>query len=198
LNQEKPQTIFAISSAMKGEGKTVTALNLAFTAAKDFGKETLLVEGDFKNPTISAYLKAKPQSNLIDVLLSGADINSSIVRFGHHSLSVLPVIQSVRNSSGILNSQEMRSLVATLKQRYNFILIDSPPILSLSDMNILERIVDGIILVVRADSTPVDVVVKAVNSLVTDKLLGIVLNDAKQPMLQYPQYYYGKNGVKVP
>jgi capsular exopolysaccharide synthesis family protein len=191
LTKGKPQTIFAISSSIKGEGKTITSLNLALVMARDFGKKTLLIEGDLKNPSISTYLQLRPQTGLIDVLLNKTDIQSGILNVTTDNLSVLPVVKSVRNSSSILSSQEMSSILSVLKEQYDFILIDSPPILSLPDMNIIEKFTDGIILVVRAEKTPCDAVKTALSSLGADKIVGVILNDAKQLRSQYYGYLYG-------
>ena len=193
LQQEKAQKIFAISSALPGEGKTVTALNLAIVMARDFGKKTLLLEGDFKAPTISRYLKADLESSLIDLLTSGTDLRSTVlpmadtlIPFADDNLAVLPVLKGVKNSSGLLSSQQLKELLSTLKEQYDCILIDAPPVLPLSDMNVFEAVVDGIIMVVRAGKTPRDTFLQALDALATDKLVGIVLNDAK---LSLPGYY---------
>jgi Mrp family chromosome partitioning ATPase len=104
------------------------------------------------------------------------------------NLSVLPLIKSVKNSSSVLSSQELNMLISILKEKYDFILIDCPPILSLPDMNIIEKLVDGILFVVRAERTPRDAVKTALNSLGSDKIVGVILNDAKQASSQYYHY----------
>jgi len=191
LTKGKPQTIFAISSSIKGEGKTITSLNLALVMARDFGKKILLIEGDLKNPAISSYLQLKPQTGMIDIILDKADFQASTLTFAAGNLSVLPVVKSVPNSSGMLSSQEMEILISNLKERFDLILIDSPPILSTPDMNIIEKLVDGIFLVIRAEKTPRDVVRTALNSLGADKIVGVILNDAKHPWSHYYHSLYG-------
>jgi polysaccharide chain length determinant protein (PEP-CTERM system associated) len=188
LTKGTPQTIFAISSSIKGEGKTITSLNLALVMARDFGKKVLLIEGDLKNPAIARYLQLKPQTGMIDILLKKADFQSTILTFALENLSVLPVVKSVQNSSSVLSSQELNMLISILKEKYDFILIDCPPILSLPDMNIIEKLVDGILFVVRTERTPRDAVKTAINSLGSDKIVGIILNDAKQASSQYYHY----------
>src|SRR6266511_407216 len=192
LSLGNSQTIFAISSATEDEGKTVTALNVALVAARDFRKKTLLIEGDFKKPALSTYLQLKPKIDLLDVLTNKADLQSSILNMGHENLSVLPLVNSIRNSSGLLSSPEMKNLIISLKERYDLILIDSPPILTLPDMHILEKLVDGIFLFVRVRRPPREVVIMAMNSLSTDKLAGIILNDVKQPVSHYYRYSYNR------
>jgi polysaccharide biosynthesis transport protein len=181
----KPQTIFSISSAIEGEGKTITSLNLALTAARDFGKRTLLIEGDFKHPTFHKYLGLYRPSSLVDVLLNQADIPSSLINFEHPNLAVLPFGHSVKNSVTMLSSQEFSDMLIRLREHYELILIDSPPILSLPDMVIMEQLVDAILLVVRAGMTPRDAVVKGIQSLAAQKILGIIFNGVQSSMSSY-------------
>jgi len=184
----KPQTVFAISSAIKGEGKTITSLNLALTAARDFGKQTLLIEGDFKNPTFRTYLGLDTPVSLMEVILNQADLASSLINFGHSNLALLPCGHNAKNSASLLNSQEFSNILTRLRERYELILIDSPPILSLPDMPIIERMVDAILLVVRAEMTPKDAVTMGIDSLATQKLLGIIFNGVKYS----PSSYYSR------
>jgi polysaccharide biosynthesis transport protein len=186
----KPHTVFAISSAIEGEGKTITSLNLALTAARDFGKQTLLIEGDFKHPAIQKYLDLHGPVTLMDMFLKQADLPSSLADFGHPNLAILPFGRSVKNSVTMLSSQEFSDILVRLRERYELILIDSPPILSLPDMPIIEQLVDAILLVVRAEVTPRDAVTKAVQSLGTPKLLGIIFNGVQSSMTSYSRRGY--------
>jgi capsular exopolysaccharide synthesis family protein len=189
LNDTKSYSVFAISSALKNEGKTLTSLNLSIVAARDFGKRVLLIEGDFKNPKIASYLELKTNDGLADIVMNNSDVRSSIITFGHDNLSILPVGRSMQNSSVVLSSTRMKDLIGTFRERYDYIFIDCPPILSLPDMNIIERLVDGIVLVVRAEKTTHDILAMASSSLQTDKLFGLVLNDVRHPLKRYQQYY---------
>jgi len=172
----KPQTVFAISSAVEGEGKTITSLNLALTAARDFGKQTILIEGDFKNPTLLTYLGINSDVSLMDVLNRQADLAEAIVNFGHPNLAILPFGHRAKNSASLLSSKEFSDILTRLRERYEMILIDSPPILSLPDMPIIERLVDEVLLVVRAEKTSKEAVAMGIRSLTTPKLLGIIFN----------------------
>jgi polysaccharide biosynthesis transport protein len=186
----KPNTVFAISSAIEGEGKTLTSLNLALTAARDFGKQTLLIEGDFKHPRFQKYLRLHRPTSLMDVLVDQADLPSRLINFGHPNLAVLPFGHSVTNSVTILSSKEFSDMLIRLREHYEMILIDAPPILSLPDMPIMEQLVDAILLVVRADMTPRDAVVKGIQSLGTQKLLGIIFNGAQSSVSAYGRRGY--------
>src|SRR5215831_19518028 len=197
LSKGNSHKIFAITSALQNEGKTVTALNLAVVMAKDFGKRTLVLEGDFRRPSIPQYLKVDLEEGLVDILSSKSDLQSTmvpvantLVPFADDNLAVLPAVRRTQSSTSLLSSPRMRDLFDILREQYDFILIDSPPILPLSDMNIFEEVVDGIVLIVRAESTTQDTVKKALDTLGTDKVLGIVLNDVRQIPFSHYRYNY--------
>ncbi|MGE3539921.1 MAG: GumC family protein [Candidatus Tectimicrobiota bacterium] len=198
LSREQGQKIFAITSALQSEGKTVTVLNLAVTMARDFGKRTLILEGDLRRPTIPLYLKVDLEEGLVDVLSSKVDMQATmvpvantLVPFADENLTVLPAVRRTQNSSSLLSSPRMRDLFDILREQYDYILIDAPPVLPLSDMNIFEEVVDAILLVVRSERTPRGAVLKAIESLNTEKLIGIALNDTRMHLSSYYKYGYG-------
>ncbi len=197
LSRENAHKIFAITSTLQNEGKTVTALNLAVVMAKDFGKRTLVLEGDFRRPSMPLYLKVDLEEGLGDILSSKSDLQSTmvpvantLVPFADDNLAVLPAVRRTQSSTSLLSASRLRDLFDVLREQYDFILIDSPPILPLSDMNIFEEVVDGIVIIVRAESTTRDMVAKALDTLGTDKVLGIVLNDVRQAPFSYYRYNY--------
>lgn len=195
INKKQSHKVIAISSAVQDEGKTLTTLNLAVVMARDFGKKTLLIEGDYKHPSIPMYLQMRFPRGLGDVLWNMNDARSAMVNFFHENLSILPASRDIQNSSGLWSSPEMVGLLQLFREQYDYVLIDSPPILPLSDMNMFAEVVDGIILVIRADKTHREAVRQAIESLATDKLIGIVLNDVRPPFLR--KYQYGYNYKKA-
>lgn len=189
LSMRTSSKSFAVTSAIKGEGKTVTALNLSYLMATEFGKKVLLLESDFRNPSVSSsYLSMGRLSGLVDVIKGDADLRAAINRYEDTRLYFLPARTSVKNSSMILDSQGMRSVLERVKGDFDYVIVDSPPILPLVDMNILSRMVDGILLVVKAGSTPKDLVKKAVSALPSKNLMGVVLNGADD--IHMKKYYY--------
>jgi capsular exopolysaccharide synthesis family protein len=197
LSQRSPKVI-AISSAVPHEGKTTTALNLATVVARDFGKQTLLLEGDFKRPSITSYLHIEAKEGLIDILsnekidiqASSVPLASMLVPLVTDNLSVLPAIRSMANSSGLLSSRRMQALLQFCKEHYEFIIIDTPPILALSDMHIFEELVDGIVMVVRAERTSQRAVSQALEMVATDKIMGFVLNGTQKALPYYAYFDY--------
>jgi capsular exopolysaccharide synthesis family protein len=189
LSAKNSMKSFAVTSAIKGEGKTTTSLNLAWLMANEFGRKVLLIESDFRSPSISSsYLSMGRLSGLVDVIKGEADIRSAISRFEDTRLYLLPARTSVKNSSMLIDSQSMRSVLERAKSDFDYVIVDSPPILPLVDMNILSRMVDGVLLVVKAGATPKDLVSKAVNSLPNRNISGVILNGADDKHMK--KYYY--------
>lgn len=190
FNKKYSHKVFAVSSAVQDEGKTITTLNLAVVMARDFGKKTLLIEGDCRNPSIPTYLRRPFSIGLADVLSHKKDAQSVMINFAHDNLSILLAAKNVQNSSGLLSSSAMADLIKMSREQHDYVLIDSPPILPLSDMNMFAEMVDGIILVIRAERTSRGAVLQAMDSLATNKLIGIVLNDVRPPFLRDYRYEY--------
>lgn len=189
ISAKKSMKSFAVTSAIKGEGKTVTSLNLAWLMANEFGRKVLLIESDFRSPSISSsYISMGRLSGLVDVIKGDADIRSAISRYEDTNLYLLPARTNVKNSSMLIDSQGMRNVLDRAKSDFDYVIVDSPPILPLVDMNILSRIVDGLLLVVKAGSTPKDLVRKAINSLPSRNVAGVILNGADDTHMK--KYYY--------
>ncbi|MFQ5432926.1 MAG: polysaccharide biosynthesis tyrosine autokinase [Nitrospinota bacterium] len=182
---------FALTSAVKGEGKTTTTLNLAYVMAKEFKKKTVVIECDLKNPAIiSNHLETAPKAGLVEVVENKADLKAGMLQVAGSDLYILPVLRPVRNSPEILSSRHFSELLGALKTEFDFILMDCPPIIPLADMNIIAKMAEGMLLVVRAGKTPKDMVLKAANSLSGTNIVGVVLNGVEKASKQY-YYQYG-------
>lgn len=188
ISYKNSHKIFAITSSVAGEGKTTTSLNLSYIMAHDFNKKVILVECDLKKPSLLSYFIDSPNGyGLIDVIIDEVDLQTAIAQVENTNLYLLPARSSIKNSCELLGSQQMHAILNSLKQEFDYILIDSPPILPLADMNIISKIVDGVVLIVRAGKTPKDIVLKAVQSLNSANIAGIVLNGANTLL---KKYYY--------
>lgn len=179
---------FAITSSAKGEGKTITSLNLAYVIAHDFSKKVIVVECDLKKPSISSYFMASNERpDLLNVLTGKIDVNSAIAQVENTGLYLLTARPNIKNSCELLGSKQMEAVLSTLKKDFDYIILDTPPLLPLADMNVLSKIVDGLILVVRAGNTPKDIVLKGAHSIHNANILGVVLNAADSV---FKKYYY--------
>lgn len=180
--------VFAITSAVKGEGKSQTALNLSYLIAKELKKKTILVECDMRKPsTVIKFMDSAVRYGLSDVLKDGLDPMSVAMKLRDANLYVLPAGVHDDATTGILGSTAMKRLINTLKTEFDYVIVDSPPVLPLVDMNIISGFVDALLVVVRAGKTPKDIVIKAVHSLPAEKIAGIIFNGAETKL---GKYYY--------
>ncbi len=169
-----------ITSAVSGEGKTSVSINFAITLAQHLdGRRIILIDSDMRKSRVSELLPGMDldTTGLSEYLL-GIDKTPNIKRFEDTNLYVLPSGGESMNPAGILNSQKMRSLIHELEEDYDYIIFDSPPVNVVSDAIILNDIINGYLLVTRADYSDVNELSKAVDALTTigAEIFGIVLD----------------------
>ncbi|MBN1905189.1 MAG: polysaccharide biosynthesis tyrosine autokinase [Deltaproteobacteria bacterium] len=178
--QEKKGNSIIITSPGKGDGKTLTSINLAISLSQKIDKTVLLVDADLRNPSIHKYLGIERVKGLADYLLGTADIPELMINPGITKLVLLPGGMPVNNSTVLLGSPKMRMLVDEMKERYpeRVIIFDTPSLLDSADALVFSSLVDGILLVVEAEKTTRRDIEKAI-SLMSDKpLIGTVYNKA--------------------
>jgi len=173
----KSNTIM-VTSALPGEGKTLVAINLAFSIAREFQHTVLLVDGDLKKQSIHKYLGYASDKGLIDFLADGAPLPELIAWPGIEKITLMSGGRSFQESAEILGSPRMKDLVSEMKGRYSerYILFDVPPLLAGADALTFIPLVDQVIVVVQAGKTPMDDVKKALQLVPKEKFLGFVLN----------------------
>jgi capsular exopolysaccharide synthesis family protein len=181
-----------VSSPGPGEGKTTTIINLAITYA-NLGKKTILIDADLRKPVIHKIFDGKNKQGLTN-FLSGTEENYKSI-INNSSIKNLDLIYNGAippNPSELLGSDVMVDLLNILKQEYDIILFDAPPILAVTDSVILSRLIDQFILVVRFGRTNKDSIDHTINSLnhVNTQLTGVVFNDLNQKNSYYSKSYY--------
>lgn len=180
--------VVMIASAVAGEGKTLTASNLAMTFSESYRKRVLLIDADLRRPTLHQVFKVAAASGLSEGL-TGNEPAKLIVRQITPSLSLLPAGRPNADPIECLTSERMRHVVREARESFDWVIIDTPPLVLLSDAHLLAPIADGVVMVVRAKSTPYDLAKRAVDA-VGGRLLGVVLNAADERAA--PGYYqYG-------
>jgi capsular exopolysaccharide synthesis family protein len=182
---ERPLRTVAITSAVSEEGKTTAAVNLALVSAMGVGRRVLLVDCDLRKPRIHTALGLRPEAGLAEVLTDQAPLDRALMKLDGTTLDVLPVRGTPSNPSELLASARMRSLLDDLAQRYDRVILDTPPTLALPDAQTLSEVADGMVLVVRADSTPQEDVEAALDVLGRRRVLGVVLNGAQADEQRY-------------
>ncbi|MDH3972734.1 MAG: polysaccharide biosynthesis tyrosine autokinase [Deltaproteobacteria bacterium] len=189
IHMNNNDNVFALTSAIKGEGKTTTSLNLAYIISEEFRKKVILLETDLrKNSIAENYLQPFRGSGLVDVLSGRADLDEAIYPLSDSNLYVLPSGMSVRNSTELLASPKMPQIIEILKSEFDYVIIDCPPVLPLADMNVLSKMVDDVLLVVQAGKTHKDLVAQAIKALSRGKVAGFILNGTEKSAKNY--YYY--------
>lgn len=173
-----------VTSALPGEGKTLTAINLAFTFAKEFKQTALLVDCDLRNQQIHKVLGFPSEKGVADYLLNDCPIQELFVWPGVEKLTVISGGKTVKESSELLGSPGMKNLVADMKNRYpdRYVFFDVPPLLTSADATAFAPFVDYILVTVQAGQTPLHDVNKALRLLPHEKVLGLVMNRQKNSM----------------
>ncbi len=167
-----------ITSPNKGDGKSLTAANLALTMAQEFQQRVLLVDADLRRPAVHRLFGAPAEPGLSDVLMGAADLDEALVH-----LPAPPPDAAARGAppshpAELLGSAAMRRVLDTLRTRFDRILIDMPPVAPLADLHIVAPMVDGVLMIVRAGVTPKPAIERALSGLDMSKVLGLVLNEA--------------------
>ena len=173
---------FMITSPGGGEGKTLTALNMAISFSQEIDRTVLLVEADFRNPSLRGILNLdRDLPGLADYLLDGAPVRDVLLRPNIAKLVILPAGRRLHNSAELLGSQRMKELVRELRERYNdrYVIFDTPPVLASADALVFSDMVDAVLMVVEAEKTPADKINKAKNLLEGKNLIGLVLNKVR-------------------
>jgi protein-tyrosine kinase len=167
-----------ITSPAKGDGKSLTASNLALTMAQEFQQRVLLLDADLRRPTVHRLFGLNDTPGLVDVLMGVAELDDAIVTIPDHHLSVLPAGVPPGRPAELLGSTAMRRTLDALAGRYDRILIDMPPVAPLADLHVVAPMADAILMIVRAGMTPKPAIEQALAGLDISKVLGLVLNDS--------------------
>jgi receptor protein-tyrosine kinase len=189
LQTLQPLHTLVISSASPAEGKSFTATNLALTQAQLADKRILLADFDFRRPSVDKTLQLPAGPGITDYLRGEAPLEKAIRKLDGMNLYVMTAGRTVSNPLELLNLRECRALLNLLRDSFDWVIIDSPPLLFAADANLLSTMCDGTVLVVRIGSTTVETVSRALQSLCENNVLGIVVNGARRTEL-YSKYNY--------
>lgn len=154
LNPEGAPRTLVVTSALRGEGKTVAALNIALALAEMPGIQVLAVDANLHAPKLEEYLSLPRRQGLSELLAGRLPLDSATRPTSAQGLAVIGAGSNPRNPSELLASDRMRALLRTLKQRYSYVVVDTPEATTTSDASVLGSICDGILLVVRQSWTP--------------------------------------------
>jgi len=189
-----------ITSPGPGDGKTVSSLNIAGILALRDDANVLLIEADFRRPTVSSTLGLPSEPGLANCLRGSCTLQDAIVRVEQFpNLYVLPVGKSEVNPAELLDTERWQSVCATVRRHFDYVIVDTPPIGSVADYDLIEAKCDGVIVVVRPDHTDRSLCRAAFEQIPIDKRLGVVMNCAEEWFLwrTNESYYYGSRASSV-
>lgn len=206
LQTLQPLHTLVVTSASPAEGKSFTATNLAVTQAQLADKRILLADFDFRRPNVDKTFQIDCAPGITDYLRGTAKLSEILHRISGTNLYILTAGDVVPNPLELLNLKECKALIDALRNHFDWVVLDSPPLLFAADANLLSTMCDGTILVVRIGSTTFDSVTRALQSLCENNVLGIVVNGARRGELYskysyYHDYYYDRDkgaGAKGP
>ncbi len=196
LQKIQPIHSVIVTSSCPAEGKSFTAVNLALAEAQLAGNTTLLMDFDFRRPVLHSIFQIDRSPGATDYLMGKVPLAAAIRRIAGTELYLMPAGSGVLNPLEMLNMAETKTLLDQLPSVFNWILLDSPPLLFAADANLLATICDGTVLVVRIGVTTIDSVTRAMQSLCENNVLGVVANGARAGELYskytyyYSSYYY--------
>jgi len=197
LQSLQPLHTIVITSPSPAEGKSFVAANLAISQAQLSGQYTLLADCDFRRPVVHSLFQIPRSPGLTDFLLGNAPLEAVIKRVAGMNLCLMPAGSMVKNPLELLNLRQVRVLFHELPKLFNWVIVDSPPLLFSADANLLGTITDGTILVVRIGQTTIDMVARAMQSLCENNVIGVVVNGARAGELYSKYtYYYSSYGYR--
>jgi len=179
-----------VTSASTGDGKTMTAVNLALVLSESYRRKVLLVDADLRRPSIRYFKDLDGAAGLSEALAAPTDRKLALVPITP-LLTLLPAGRPVADPIGGLTSARMRTILSEAAALFDWIIVDAPPVGPMADASLLAEMVDGTLFVVRAGRTQHPVVQKAIESIGRDRVLGIVLNDVERMPAELDTRYYG-------
>ncbi|MGH9605982.1 MAG: CpsD/CapB family tyrosine-protein kinase [Terracidiphilus sp.] len=189
IRQKWPLKTLTVTSCVPKEGKTIVTINLAFTLARNPGR-VLLVDGDMRQPGISRTLRLDPLPGLADYLEGRQEFEAVVRRIEPQHVFYMPAGRASGNPFTLLQGPRMRELAQRLTPVFDWIVIDSPPLVPFADGHCLAKLSDAALLVVRTGVTPKEVIEKAVATLAGVRIAGVVWNSSEE--IAHDRYYYAK------
>ncbi|MGZ8463086.1 MAG: CpsD/CapB family tyrosine-protein kinase [Candidatus Deferrimicrobiaceae bacterium] len=188
--------IVAITSAISGEGKTVSAVNLASNLAATGRKKVLLIDLDLRKSDLAKGLRFPSVPGLVE-LLDGTAGLTEVLRYGvEQGLHVIPSGRTVSAPWEMIAGEKVRILLKELRGQYDLILLDTPPMAPVSDTLVLRELVDGVVLIHRLGYTPHNLFRQALEDIGEKKLIGVLLNGVEPQSERYYRKYYGEYYTK--
>jgi capsular exopolysaccharide synthesis family protein len=190
MREVRPMKVVAVTSAVPGEGKTVTAVNLALAAARaNADRRILLIDGDLRRSQVADYLGFRAKPGLAELIAGDCDVKDAVRRFKATRLAVVPAGAMPEDPTQVLASGRMRQFIQGMRETFDEVYIDLPPTLPFADASILGAITDGVVMVIRANVTSHRRISQALEQMAGAPVIGCVLNGAELSSAPYLKGY---------
>jgi capsular exopolysaccharide synthesis family protein len=196
MQAEQRTSVVMVTSAVAGEGKTLTAANLALTLSESYRRNVLLVDADLRRPSLHQLFGVDNVSGLTDALQAAVARKLSLVEVTDR-LTLLPAGRPAHDPMSVLSSERIRQVIEEAGTKFEWVVIDTPPVGLLSDARLLASAVDTVVLVVQAGKTPLAAIKAASEAIGRERILGVVLNRAEKSMVQDSYAYYYPGSVRA-
>src|SRR5579863_10236519 len=190
VREKMPLKKVLVTSALPKEGKSFTAANLAQVLVRQHGRRVLLIDADLRGPRLHQMLGTLSSPGLADYLQGGNDEFSIMQRGPMENLFFIPSGQEISDPSELVANGRLKFLLQRVEALFDWIIIDSPPAVPVSDASVLAKACDGVLMVVRSNATPVDMARRARQEFPEQMLIGVVLNGISEDAMPYTRYYY--------
>ena len=191
IREKLPLNKLMVTSALPKEGKSFLAANLAQAMVQQHGRRALLIDADLRNPGMHRHLGAKVTPGLSEYLMGQCDELAILQRGPMDGLFFIPAGQAPSGAAELLANGRIKLLLQRLESLFDWIVLDSPPVIPVADSTLLANFCDGVLLVVRANVTPSDLARRAREEFQDKLLLGVVLNGTTGEQAR-SAYYYGE------
>jgi len=190
LREKTTLKALMVTSALPQEGKSFTSANLAQVLVRQHGRRVLLIDADLRGPRLHQMLGTSVGPGLSEYLMGKSDEFSIMQRGPLPDLFFVPSGEHIEDPAELIGNGRLKTLFQRVEPLFDWIIVDSPPALPVSDASVLSKFCDGVLVVVRANSTPSDIARKARMEFPDESLVGIVLNATDEKVAPYARYYY--------
>ena len=188
-DQERSPQVIVVTSASPAEGKSLVAVNLALAFASEGQGDVLLLDGDLRRPAVEHFIQPGPKIGFTELLERKTELEHVILELENTPLRILPAGSSPRDPLELLPSRYASEVMATLRERFERIIIDTPPIVPFTDADVIGGLSDGVLVVARSGVTRHGLLQQAVASVTSTRVLGTVLNDVTFSFADADRYY---------
>ena len=192
IRDKMPLKRLMVTSALPKEGKSFVAANLAQVVVRQHGRRALVIDADLRNPGMHRHLGAPQSPGLADYLLGECDEFAALQRGPMENLFFMPAGRSVPNAPELLSNGRLKLFLQRVEPLFDWIIMDTSPVIPVSDATLVAGSCDGVLMVVRSNSTPSDLARRAREEFPDKLLLGVVLNGAPSGGHTHSKYYYGE------